>query len=260
MSPPPVTFDQLIVQQRSFLDQVVNDLALRHCLAASETREFRQRVDRAVARHDYEVLRNFDGRSTWETFLATVVFKQFFLYQAELWGLWRPSVRALQLGPEATLLEEMVLRDRLSLAAAMELMKTRHHVDWCEGRIRELAGQLRLDERHHEVLPPGVAGRTSDRRMAVALTAAFGALSLDDRLLLHLSYGDRQPLAQIARMLRTAVRPLARRLDEAVAAVRASLQAQGIPPSDIDLLLAAGTDPAPEQQRWWNSVAAGPSN
>jgi len=89
-----VTFEQLISQQRPHVGRVLQALARRHHLAPPEIAEFQVVVDLAFERNDYELLKAFDGRSTWETYLTTVVTRLFFSYQGGLWGQWRPTALA----------------------------------------------------------------------------------------------------------------------------------------------------------------------
>jgi hypothetical protein len=124
-----VTFEQLILQQRPHLERLVQEIARRYHLASTDVQEFRIALDQALERNNYELLRAFDGRSTWETYLRTVVTRQYYLYQTSLWGSWRPSERATRIGAAAVLLEELVLRDRFALPDAIDWMRTTHRVD-----------------------------------------------------------------------------------------------------------------------------------
>jgi hypothetical protein len=256
-----VTFEQLIDQQRPHIEQVVADLGRKYFLAPSESDEFRRVVTLALERNDYELLRAFDGRSTWETYLNTVLTREFFAFQLTLWGEWRPSPQAERRGSVAILLEELVVRDQVAVAEAIELMRTRYRVDLTRYRIGELARELRLvsgdEQPHSATLSPALR---SDPRLQTAITNAMTLFDADDRLLVELRFRDRQPMARIARLLKTSVRPLQRRVDMVKEVIRRSLLAQGIAMADVEALLryADGEFVHPHQE-WWNLVLAGPS-
>jgi RNA polymerase sigma factor for flagellar operon FliA len=258
-----VTFEQLIAEQRPHVERVIQDLARRHYLASPEIQELRDTVDRALERNDYELLRAFDGRSTWETYLTTVVTRQFFMFQAALWGHWRPTAAAVRLGPAAMLLEELVLRDRFGLNDAIDWMRTTHRVDLPRHRLLQMAEQLEIagaaSARHRSA--PAMEAPAPSPTLQAALHDALALVSPDDRLILELRFRDHQPLTRIAAVLKTDARPLQRRIETAKEVIRRSLITQGIDADDVEALLAsADGDVAGSHQHWWDMVLARPSN
>jgi DNA-directed RNA polymerase specialized sigma24 family protein len=257
-----VTFEQLIEEQRPCVEQIIADLSRKHLLAPAETDEFRRVVERALERHDYELLRAFDGRSTWETYLNTVLTREFFTFQAGLWGEWRPSREAMRLGPVAMLLEELVLRDHFSLRDAIEWMRTSHRVDEPRHKIRALAvlmGLVPEEQPAERPVPSDPAPLQSvDLPVRAALEDALALVSPDDRLIVELRFRDRQPLTRIARMLKLEVRPLQRRIDNIKEVIRESLLTQGIALHDVEeVLRAVGNDAEVVSPTWWQSVFSG---
>ena len=91
-----VTFEGLIDEQRTHIEQVVRALSRRNCLTDAQSALFRSAVLKSLQGNAFELLRAFDGRSTWETYLTTVISREFFLFQGVLWGQWRPSRTAQQ--------------------------------------------------------------------------------------------------------------------------------------------------------------------
>jgi DNA-directed RNA polymerase specialized sigma24 family protein len=258
-----VTFEQLILQQRPHITQVVRDLARRHHLAPAEIEEFAATAMQSLERNEFELLRAFDGRSTWETYLTLVVTREFFLFQAELWGQWRPTAAARRLGPAAILLEELVIHDHLPVSEAIELMRTVHRVDLPRYRISEMAVQLRLDQGAAVLGGPPAALRNeahSHAHLQQAVKDALTRLSPDDRLIVELRFRDGQPLKRIARMMRIEMRPLQRRLEHVQSAMATSLLADGISPEHVNALLQNGdSDVSQATQTWWQTALSGPS-
>ncbi len=140
----PAALEQLLARHRPFVAHVIQDLARKHHLSGDEIDELARRVERALERNDYELLRIFDERSSWDTYLTTVVSRLFLAYQSERWGHWRPTPRATKMGPTAVLLEELISRDRLSLTEAIHFMRTTHRVDVPRPKLEELAHDLDL--------------------------------------------------------------------------------------------------------------------
>ena len=257
-----MTFEQLIEQQRPHVERVLYEIARRHYLASTEVEEFRAAVERALERNDYELLRAFDGRSTWETYLSTVVTRQFFLFQAAMWGQWRPSGMALRLGPAAMLLEELVVRDRFSLNDAIDWMRATHRVDVPRHRLQEMAERLGIAA----VAAPtnrrlsGGADSVPTAELHDAVRDALALLAPDDRLILELRFRDHQPLTRIAALLKIDARPLHRRVETIKAVIRESLLAQRIPATDVEALLrSAESESTASQQQWWELAFVRPS-
>jgi hypothetical protein len=256
-----VTFDQLIIQQWPHVLRVIQDIARRNYLAATEIEDFKHAVERALERNGHELLKAFDGRSTWETYLTTVVTRQFFLFQAALWGPWRPTSAALRLGPAAMLLEELVIRDGFGISSAIDWMRTTHRVDLSRHRLLQLAEQLALADTsaatQHAKAP--VRSAAAQATIDVALRDALALVTPDERLILELRFRDRQPLTRIAAVLKTDARPLQRRIETALAVIRESLITQGIDADEVERLLRSAEGDSSGTQRWWDFVLVRPS-
>ena len=253
-----MTFEQLLDQQRPHIERVVRDLARKNYLSAAEIEEYRGAVERALERNDYELLRAFEGRSTWETYLSTVVTRQFYLFQATMWGKWRPTQTAIRLGAPAMLLEELVVRDRFAVNDAIEWMRNTHRVDLPRHRLLQLAAQLGISSGR------GVRGSepaaAPNAELCDGLRDALALVSADDRLILELRFRDGLPLTRIAALMRLEARSLQRRIELAKNVIRESLLVQGINASDLETLLRReDADVADVDRQWWEEALARPS-
>lgn len=252
-----MTFEQLLDQQRPHIERVVRDLARKNYLSAAELEEYRGAVDSALERNDYELLRAFEGRSTWETYLSTVVTRQFYLFQATMWGKWRPTQAAIRLGAAAMLLEELVVRDRFSLSDAVDWMRGTHRVDLPRHRLLQLAAQLGISMTG---APPVPVRPAASAQMRDALRDALALVAADDRLILELRFRDALPLTRIAALMRLEARSLQRRIELAKNVIRESLLAQGIALSDLETLLrGADAGVADADRQCWEEALARPS-
>jgi DNA-directed RNA polymerase specialized sigma24 family protein len=256
---PLVTFEQLITQHRSYIEQVVQGISRRYHLSAGEAAEFALRVERALERNDYELLRAYDNRSTWETYLTTVITQQFFTFQAELWGQWRPSGVAKRMGSTAILLEELMLRDRLSFNEAIEVMRRVHRVDQPRHRLEALADGLGLLLREPEPrsLYPDADVGAREALMERALRDALTLLAADERLMLTMRFVDGSPVTRIAQLMNMQARPVQRRIEQAKEVVRMSLLTQGLGAVEIDALLGETEQTGRRllQKKLWVAVA-----
>jgi RNA polymerase sigma factor (sigma-70 family) len=253
------TLEQLLAHYRPFVTQVIQEVARRQHLSAAEIADLDAAVERALERNDYELLRAFEGRSAWETYLATIVTRQFFESQAARWGDWRPSARARHAGPAAVLLEELVLRERLPLNNAIETMRTTHRVDIPPRKLEALAHELGLlSARARNAGSADIAPETS--RLDAALRSALALLRPDDRLILALRYIDRAPLATIAKLMQIDSRPLQRHIDQLKAKIRTTLLAQGVAPHRAEELLEEGLSSSRALQDRWQAVLPRPSH
>lgn len=253
----PVMFEPLSAAQQAYIRQVVAELARGNHLAASEMEEFCAQVDRALERNDAELLRAYDGRSTWETYVRTVIMRLFVGFRAELWGAWQPSGAARRMGPAAMLLEELVARDRLPLDDAIEVMRRTHRVDLSRRRLVQMATELGLVTDAVAAVEASAAVYADDAedvRLRQALQDAMALVSQEDRLLLTLRFRDRQPLTRMAKLLRQDARPLQRRIDQVLDVLRTALATQGLAPRSLEALLERSAEAAPPPQRWWSFV------
>jgi hypothetical protein len=250
-----VTFEQLIAQQQPHVERVIHDLARRHHLASAEVEEFRAMVAHALERNDFELLRAFDGRSTWETYLDTVITKEFMRFRAALWGTWRPTTLAMRFGPAAMLLEELMVRDGFTLHRATDWMRTTHRVDLPRHRIAQLAAALGLVGGASSGAPAGSVPLHEPLRRALA--DALALLSAEDRLIVELRFRDRASWTRIGALLKIDARPVQRRLEAAKDVIAQSLRTQGVDAADIEGLMqsADGEGPARHRQSWEMALA-----
>jgi len=255
-----VTLEQLLAQHRWHIDHVTRELARRYHLSALEADEFGALIERALERNDYEVLRDYDGRSSWETYLTTVITRLFFTFQSELWGQWRPTAIANRLGPTAVLMEELMLRDGMSFDDAIAIMRNTHRVDQPRHRLEALAGGLGLlSARNRTAEERSADAEIAAHHLAIerALRDALALLSPDERLMLAMRFVDRRPVTKISRLLKIDPRPLQRRIDQATEVVRMSLLTQGVAADDIQTVLSSPDERGSSsvQRKCWIAVS-----
>ncbi|HXA16925.1 MAG TPA: hypothetical protein VN380_08040 [Thermoanaerobaculia bacterium] len=89
-----------------------------------DAEDFAASVHLAFIENDYAVLRRYQGRSAFSTYLTVVIERLMDDDRNRTMGRWRPSAEAMRLGPAALLLESLVRRDGRSLEEALPFVET----------------------------------------------------------------------------------------------------------------------------------------
>jgi RNA polymerase sigma factor for flagellar operon FliA len=200
---------------------------------------------------DYAVLRAWRQQSSIETYLNIVVQRVFHDYRNQIWGRWRPSAKALRLGPLALKLEELLYRDDLSFAEACEVMALRRQGDRATladlyERLPARTGRPRLepltaavDARPSPAPNPeeAVVHHAQEERLAAAMVAALRRLQAKDRLLLRLRFGEGLAMREVAHLLATGEKSLFKRLQTLMRNMRRQLRRSGLGDEDVLRLL-----------------------
>jgi len=232
---------------------VLRRVAARRCLSVDEAEDFSSWARVKLLEDDCAILGKFRGRSSLKTFLVTVLQNLFRDYRIAKWGKWRPSAKAKRLGVEAVRLETLLYRDGLGFEEAAEILRRNHGVRASIAELAELAGEL----------PPRMPRRTvgegalssveedgrvetrvrNEERWAAAeraeqgLAGALRCLDPEDRLILKMRFEDGLTVATIARTLGLDQKPLYRRIERCLSALRAGLEEHGVGAETVTELL-----------------------
>lgn len=239
-----MSLNDLLPSHLRTIDGVVGRVCRRHHTGTDETEEFSAHVKAKLVADDYAILRKFQGKSRFETYLTTVITHLFLDWRNHRWGKWRPSAEARRLGPVARKLEELA-RDGYTFGESCELLRTNHGVGLSPAELAELAARLPVrlprkmeGEERLEALPAGEPGpdeRILERerqeargRLWQALEHALATLPDEDRLILKMRYESDLQIVEIARAMRVEAKPLYRRIERLVKDLRAALEREGI--------------------------------
>ena len=255
--PNGVEYQRLLVDHLDLIDQIVRTTGRRRHFSAIEQDEFASLVRLRLVEDDYAVLRKFQGRSSLWTYLAAVIDRLSLDFSAEQWGRWRPSKMAERLGTVGIMLERLVYRDGHTLEEAIEIARRHHGVRLSDSELHALWEQLPVRSRTIEVgeeaaaaVPSGDtseeriedAARKNDiERLERALARAFAALPAKDRLLIALRFDHGLAPPAIAKVLKSSVPTIHRRLDRSLKDLRAALRQEGVDPGDISRLIGHAT-------------------
>lgn len=240
----------LFEANRRWIQQVAEITCRRNSIWGDDAEDFAALAAMKVVEDDYAVLRQFRGRSTLRTYLATVVVRRFHEWQRERWGRWRHSARAEQLGQAAKSLEALVYRDGYALRQAVEVLRSRGDLEASDGEAARLFAQIPVRTPHHrraaQAPLDGIAcvGETDGavldaerearrRRVIEVLSGALARLDPEDQVLVRGRFGEGRSVADIARTLRCDQAPLYRRSERLCREMRAFMQGEGVTREDV---------------------------
>jgi RNA polymerase sigma factor (sigma-70 family) len=257
--------EALFLSSLPVIDDVTSQVCRRHRLDGPAADDFRSEVRLHFVEGHYDVLRRFEGRSTLRTYVTVVIQRLFLDYRNRLWGKWRPSTEAKRLGPSAILLERLVSRDGWSFEQAAEILQVNHRVVVDETLY---ALYLKVSQRlpPRQLVPESEANEIESsspgpdtnvlqaeedflaKRLQAALDRARQALAPERRLILKMRFEDAVPVADIARALHLNQKRLYRTIEQLLADLRKSLEADGVSHDEVKHLLSEGTLNAGERQ------------
>ena len=240
------------------IDRVIGAVCRREGVWGADAEDFASTVRLALIEDDYAILRGFEARSSLSTFLTIVVQRLLHDEWTRRHGRWHPSREAERLGEAAVVLEQLLRRDHRSIDEALPIVRnvdasiTRAQLVELERRLPARTPrprQVELEDADAFVATTDGADaraithdleRLSDRAGRV-VRDAIGAMPLEDRSILRFHFGSSMSIADISRMLRLPQRPLYRRIEALLRALRAALVRDGISARDAADLIGSST-------------------
>lgn len=238
---------ELFLRNLSLIEQVILSICRHGALSPDETEEFAAEVKLRLIEHDYAIIRAFKGRSSFSTYLGSVIGRMLLDHRNRQWGKWRQSAEAKHLGDVAMKLERLLYRDRHTVDEAfVELERT------CPGitrdEVEELAAKVPQRARRTWVeLDDSLTATTSHesdaqradlaRRISKVVGALIETLPEEDQHLLRLRFDCEMAVPQIARSLRADTQVLYRRLYAMFQLLREKLERAGIAAADVSDLI-----------------------
>jgi len=243
--------EETYLQNLRTIERIAAFVARRHHLEASEAEEFVQEVRVRLLDDDYSIIRKFEGRSTFSTYLTTVIGRLFAQWRVERWGKWRPSAEAKRLGEKAVTLEQLMSRDGFTFSEAVRILTTPEGSQYTVSELEEI--YLRLPPRNprpvivsEETVPDVMAceadayerleseERARARRRALRIIDdVISGMDAEDRLILQMRFWDGQRVPDIARTLHLDQKKLYKRFDRLFLILRRALKDAGVDPADM---------------------------
>jgi RNA polymerase sigma factor for flagellar operon FliA len=240
------------------IEQIIAFVCRRNHLDAHEAEEFGAHTKLKLIETNYAILRKFEGRSLFTTYLTTVIQRLFFQYRVQLWGKWRPSAEAKRLGDKGITLERLLTRDGYTFAEVVEILANGPEAIFTLAELESMF--VRLPPRMprpvlvSDVNAVDVAGEGADpsdvmfseerertaRCTTAALDKAIAALDPEDTIILRMRFANGMKVPDIAKALGLDMKKLYKRIDKLLSRLRSALEAAGVGRAAIDDLLSHG--------------------
>lgn len=236
--------EQLFQEHLQVIDHIAQSICRRNGVREHEAEDFASDMRLKLCENDFAVIRKFQGKSSFTTYLTVVISKAFLDYRRRIWGKWTPSSRAKHLGTAAILLEKLIYRDGVTFDAACRALEERHGLTVERRKLQAILAELpRRSPRRFEggdeldTLPS--TERADEQaladeryeRLAIAeqaLGQALQKLSDEDRAIIRMAYYEGLSVAEIARGLGVDQMRLYPRIRQLLASLRKTLVGQGI--------------------------------
>jgi len=247
----------LFSENLSLVEQIIGGVCRRARIYGADAEDFASSAKLALVEDDYAILRKYEGRAALSTYLTIVVERLLSDQRMHDMGRWHPSAEAARMGPAGLLLETLVRRDRRTLDEVLPHLQA---LDASLTRDQAAAMLDRLPERRPRPAAADIDQLPEDRFVAReepdaplraeearrvseqagrVVREQVAALDLDDRVLLRLRFVAAMSIADIARSTRLPQRPLYRRFEAMLGALRGALAGAGITHRDAEDVLAA---------------------
>src|SRR6185436_17582702 len=95
--------ETLFLSRLDVIERVTAFVCSRQHLSPSDVDDFSSHVRLKLIEDNYGIIRKFEGRSSFRTYLTVVIQRMFLDYRISAWGKWRPSAEARRRGPVALL-------------------------------------------------------------------------------------------------------------------------------------------------------------
>jgi RNA polymerase sigma factor (sigma-70 family) len=231
----------LFLEQLTLIESVTHAICGRNRLSAFDADDFSSHVKLKLIQDDYSILRQFQARSSWRTYLTIVVQRLFLDYRDHEWGKWRPSAVARRAGAVGMLLERLTTRDGHTLEEACQLLATHHQVQTSREDLDRLFAQFPSRSRqrpepeerasHVPASTPApdeaVAAaerRETMRRVREVLERSLSRLPPEDRLALTLRFQDGRTIGEVSRILGDNPKRFYRRFENLLQGLRADFE------------------------------------
>lgn len=253
-----MTPEELYLHHLQSIERIAGFVARRNHMGPDEAAEFVQEVRVRLLDDDYAVIRKFEGRSSFSTYLTTVISRLFHQYRIERWGKWRPSAEAKRLGDKAITLERLITRDGYTFDEAVKVLTTPGSSQYTVAELEAI--YLRLPSRSPR--PMEVSGdvapdaasvepeaddrvesedrRKSARKAAITIDGLLEKMDAEDRLILEMRFWHSLKVPDIARRLHVEQKKVYKRLDRLFGFMRSALERAGVGKAEVGTLLGRG--------------------
>lgn len=255
---PKVTPEDTYLQHLPTIKRIAAFVAHRNHLNADESGEFTQEVCVRLWDDNYAIIRKFEGRSTFSTYLTTVIKRLYQQWRVELWGKWRPSAEARRLGDKAMALERLLTRDGYTFDEAVKELTTPAGTPFRAAELEAIYLRLPLRTPRpmlvSDEMTPEIAALDADaddrvemhvrercaREVSAAVDRLLESMDPENRLILQLRFWQALKVPEIAQRVGMDQKKLYKLLDRLFVMMRRALEEAGHGKAEIGKLLCRG--------------------
>ena len=244
---------ELFLSNLDAIDRAIAFVCHRNHLTPQDAEEFGSEVKAGLIEANYAVIRKFEERSSFSTYITTVIMRMYFQWRIQMWGKWRPSAAAKRLGENAIALERLLTRDGYSYGEAVETLTAGNNPTCSREELDAL--YIRLPRRlprpvlvtalparsvptvDGELAPFSAERAERARAAAHAVDEAIAAMDPESEVILRLRFWHNRTVPEIARALGLDHRRLYKRVLRLLQVLRTALEKAGIDKAEIVELL-----------------------
>ena len=249
---------ELLEANLGVVERAIAAVCAHSSLHSADAADFASVVKLALIENDYAILRKWERRSSFATYITIVVRRLLVDHQRSA-GRWYASAAARRQGEAAVLLERLLTRDARAFDEAAAVVRA-IHPELTAAQLATIAASLpdraprprlvAIDAEDEERF--AAAHRTDERvvewdntrrarEASRVVRAAMQSLTAEDRVILRMRFGQELAISDIARALGIPQRPLYRRLESLLATLRRALAGAGLDAIAVaDLIGTAG--------------------
>jgi RNA polymerase sigma factor for flagellar operon FliA len=228
------------------INHAIHAASRRASLRDEELDDFASHLKLKLIEDDYAVIRKYEQRSSFMAFISVVIQRALLDYRIAQWGKWHASAQARRLGDVGVTIEAILVRDGKTIDEALPAL-LRRWPDLTRDRVREMLDTLpartlrprdvNLDEAAAAI---GATAESIDdaafesdrlelsRRIGAVVRETMTELDESGRAIFRLRFQGGMSVADISRTLKIDQKPLYRRIQRALTALRERLEAAGI--------------------------------
>ncbi|MBF0287239.1 MAG: sigma-70 family RNA polymerase sigma factor [SAR324 cluster bacterium] len=225
------------------LQKVIMSTCARHRVFHQEAEEFISHIHFRLVDKNYAILRAYDGRSSFQTYLYTVVSRLFIDKFRSINGRWRPSKNAEKLGEVAVKFEELVHKERYTAEEAYHILTINHNLQLSREKWEKMIAHLKRTPKLHitshdevqdfaeETTPESVITaaikKAAAEKIKSTLEGLIKELEEDDQLMLKMKFFSGHSIKQISIVLGRNRNYISKRLQSLLIQMKDNLLSQG---------------------------------
>ncbi|HEV7426640.1 MAG TPA: sigma-70 family RNA polymerase sigma factor [Thermoanaerobaculia bacterium] len=243
----PIDAEEVFLTNLCLIDRAVGYVCHRNRVNRDEEEEFGSYVKFKLIESNYAIIRKFEGRSAFATYMTTVVQRMFFQYRVQMWGKWRPSAQAKRLGDKGITLERLLTRDGYTYSEAVAVLTAgcdpAFNADEIEAiyvrlPVRQprpvLVSTIENTDNGPSVEPDLFSGERAviAHHTAATIDAAIATMDAEDQLILRMRFWNALTIPQIASGLKLDDKKLYKRITKLLAQLKLTLEGAGVQAAD----------------------------